>query len=300
MNNADRQKLIEAFGRYPAERFAVVDGAHFDDIATELSSIKLSGEPLFLKDMGDGAELSGPWLVELVDGEAVNRVLTLVGELPAVVFWSWPEDGPDGQKALYKHLRRLNMVEIPVDDYNPDFPDWDRVVLRHADPNVMANTLSVLEEDQFAKVLGSAAALIMYAPDFGGLQEAPRLEHEVEIPKGLLRFEIEQIEMMEDRDAHVSRKNVMAYLRDSADEETADMSDKELYGKVKEAQLAGDELGIETEEAHGLYAFMAITTEGKSLNEPIIQTAFKKSKTSPDRTMKSIFDAMITAAEQDR
>ena len=193
MNHVDCQELIKAFGRYPVARFAVVDGAHFDDIATELSSIQLSGEPLFLSDMGDGAELSGPWLVTLPDWEAANRVLTLVGDLPAVAFWSWP----DGKRALYNHLRRLNMVEIPIDDYNPDFPDWDRVIFRHADPNVMANTLSVLEEDQFAKVLGNAAALVMYAPDFGDLQEAPRLEHKVEIPKGPLRFEIEQIEAMD-------------------------------------------------------------------------------------------------------
>ncbi len=295
MNNGDRQKLIETLGRYPAERYAVVDGAHFDNIAIELSNAQLEGEPLFLSDMGDGAELSGPWLVGLPDWEAANRVLTLVGELPAVVFWSWG----DGQKALYKHLRRINMVEIPVDDYNPDFPDWDRVVFRHGDPNVMANALSVLEEEQFAKVLGNAAALIMYAPDFGGLQEAPALENEVEIPKGLLRFEIEQIEAIGDKNLNASRENVALYLREVAPDQTSSMSEAQLKTLVIKAEKEGNSIGFESEHAHGLWAFLAVITGGALLTSPEIRDHFASTSDHPDDAVEKLVDDIANASDEE-
>jgi len=239
MEDTDRQEIITTLGRYQTERFAVVDGAHFDDLAVGLKGFHLEGEPLFLDDMGDGTSLSGPWLVELPDWEAANRVLSLIGDLPAAVFWCWG----DGKENLYKHLRRLNMVEIPADNFNATHPAYDKVLFRHADPNVMANALSVLYENQYAKVLDNVGKLIMFASDFGGLRVAPSPANAVDVPKGMLRFEIGQYTELE--------INYTLQLKTRALREfpqKLDLPLTEARNQIADAYDRADQYGLETKD----------------------------------------------------
>ena len=267
MEDADRKAVIATLGRYPPERFAVIDAAHFDDMGAELAGSALAGEPLYLDDMGDGPANSGPWLVSLPDWQAADRVLQLCGDRPAAVFWSWG----DGQKALYRHLRRLNMVEIPADDFNEDYPAYDKVLFRHADPNVMANALSVLHEGQFALVLGAAAGLVMFAPDFGGLREAPALAHNVEQPKGMLRFEPGQIEGIEAAQVAKVSGHVRDYLKKVAPEQTASLSEAELNAHVVRSMRESVSYGVTGEASHCRWAYLQLLTRGRLSKEDSVR-----------------------------
>ena len=59
-------------------------------------------------------------------------------------------------------------------------------------PRVLIQVLPVLDEGQFARVLGGAALLVMAGED-GRVVEAPALTHEVLAPQGPLRLTIEQV-----------------------------------------------------------------------------------------------------------
>ena len=80
----------------PRPTFAVVDGAWFGNIPKRLDGVGLSHRSLFRDECDPEARLAGPWLVEAGEtgeGETIEHVLTLVGSLPAVVFWSCPAVG---------------------------------------------------------------------------------------------------------------------------------------------------------------------------------------------------------------
>ena len=81
--------------------------------------------------------------------------------------------------SLYGHLRRLNLARIPAwaaaGKAGPEpGVDADRgyeaVLFRHWDPRVLGALLPVLDEGQFARVVGPAAELCFFAADFGGIK----------------------------------------------------------------------------------------------------------------------------------
>lgn len=170
MDGPTRARLSDTLRRTPRDVFAVVDGAHFDDLPSEIRAFGLTSRALY-HDAADAAGIAaGPHLVPVPDDTAIDNVVAFVGDRPAAVFWSWP----DGEDALYRHLRKLNRVEIPLDTgaYGPE--EFEPVLFRHADPNVLAAVLPILELEQFGELLGAARGLVMVAPDLGGLKIVPR------------------------------------------------------------------------------------------------------------------------------
>ena len=69
----------------------------------------------------------------------------MIGDKPATVFWSWQE----GADALYRYLRTIGLIQIPARAARPGAPSHEAVVFRHADPNVMASILPLLDAAQF-------------------------------------------------------------------------------------------------------------------------------------------------------
>jgi Domain of unknown function (DUF4123) len=155
--------LIEAIGALPPERYAVVDGARFRDLPRDLKAALLSSRPLYLEGADVAALAAGPHLVRLKNYEEASRLLRLVGDRPAAVFWSWPGE-PEG---LYRHLRRLNVVNV-ARVHAPVGPgDYETLLFRHADPNVLGIMVEVMDPAQRRELMGQSPGLAYFAPKIG-------------------------------------------------------------------------------------------------------------------------------------
>ena len=121
---ASADDLIAALDALSGHKFAVVDAAHFDDLPGIRSAAEFSFRPLYRDEEGEDTEAAGPFLVPLPLRSSARQLLPLLEDKPAVVWWSWPDQGEDTEDRLYKHLRTINMAEIPVDRAdNPDAGD---------------------------------------------------------------------------------------------------------------------------------------------------------------------------------
>ena len=117
----DVEALVQALDGLAGRKFAVVDAAHFDDLQSLMKGAGFAFRPLYLDEKEEDVAAAGPHLVPLPDRQAARRLCALLGDKPAVVWWSWPDMGDETEDAIFDHLRTINMVEIPVDrDDNPD------------------------------------------------------------------------------------------------------------------------------------------------------------------------------------
>lgn len=182
--------------------YAVLDGAHFENLPQQLLIGGFVSRPLYL-DRGDNDPQrvqTSPHLVWIDERElspmgrrpalVTPELLALIGDRPGAVFWQCPAGGD----VLYKHLRGINMVLIPADaaatnDYGTEdeasgdegdalpasMPEGDddpqggasthsMVLFRHADANVITQLLGSMSPDEKARFLGPAS-LVFAAPD---------------------------------------------------------------------------------------------------------------------------------------
>lgn len=277
--------LAEILPRVPARLFAVVDGAFYDDLPKMLKGADLLSRPLYLDAGSVDGVLFGPHLVDLPDVAAITRFLACLGSAPPAVFWSWP----GAQEELYGHLRKLAKVEIPLDR---EEGGTEVVLFRHADPSVMAAVLAVLDLAQYARLFGTAAGLVMFSADDGGLKVAPRPSGQPRsIPAGFLRIHPHQMEALGQSRLVRSRMTVLRYLRDVSPEETAAFDDKALYGRVCDFEASGNELGLRSEAAHAQWAFLMLTTGGEIGKGHAVRDALQRSK-EPDKALNHIVEEM--------
>jgi len=322
--NALREVLVVQSGLL----FVCLDAEPFENLQADLMGTGLDFKPLWPQDEDAFALAEGPHLVAIPDDDerqdAVDDMLeVLAGKPEAAVWWVLPatDGSPKRFEALERHLRSLAMVEVPVErpdadeddleeyhdavaasQINPSVPTpspWEAVFFRHFDADIMASILPLLDLEQFSRVFGDAELILMQAPDFNGFNEAPRPQSLPSKPAGLLRLNPEQYDELCNIQAHRARLEILRFLRENAEDETEDLSDAALMDKIVEAEKAGYELGIESNEAHSLYAFLSIGTGGESLKSREIKQTFRQSNLSPDATMQAIFDQMISAAEAD-
>ena len=166
--------------------YAVLDGAKFDNLPELLFDNDFAYKPLY-RDMGSelrDIERTTPqfvrfdkwdyWENELSPAQRLERLLDVIDDLSAAVFWAY-----DGEpKTLFKHLRTINNIMIPRDADTPPMPDpldpdgetfgntttHQQVLFRHADANVMAQVLPCLSDPQITRIMGPADGVI-FAPD---------------------------------------------------------------------------------------------------------------------------------------
>ncbi|MEI4482816.1 MULTISPECIES: DUF4123 domain-containing protein [unclassified Phyllobacterium] len=195
--------------------FAVLDGGQFDDLEDELADAGITSRSLFLSGGDEDMRRDGPWLVALNNRKTSTRIEELALEKPCAVFWSCPE----GEQALWRHLRSINEIMIPDDriegnDGKSGTPvKYERVLFRHWDPNVLGSSLSLLNAEQFARVFGPVNGIIMNATDYGGLKRAPR-PNDLPLPNpGLLQIDPEQVEDLKEAMLHSSRLRIARYLK---------------------------------------------------------------------------------------
>ncbi|RUS65016.1 DUF4123 domain-containing protein [Pseudorhodobacter sp. E13] len=196
--------LLALASRHPV--FAVLDGAHFENLPVRLQVAGFYARPLFQgRDRQDPtASTQAPWLVALDESSQPFRgrppeatipdLLQILGERPAAVFWSCD----DGFDALYRHLRGLNVILYPkvaLTTYEARFVQGEEVapLFRHADANVMAQVEPSLGPSNRARLFGPAQALsFVPAPAWRTKDVHVAIAEAATPPRGQLRLTPEE------------------------------------------------------------------------------------------------------------
>jgi hypothetical protein len=121
---------------------------------------------------------------------------------------------------LWRHLRTLNMVEIPrpagiadrrtseadIEELSvlEPRPEYDAVMFRHGDGNVLAEILPLLDAGQFRRFFGPASSLLFPSPNHPAsngslIRRADLPDDAPAAPPGLLRLSRHQMEVLERR-----------------------------------------------------------------------------------------------------
>ena len=329
MNGADNtEELIEVLNGIKGRRYAVVDAAHFDNLQELLNAAGLPFHPLYLdeKDPAPGAEIAGPHLVELPTPSSARKLISLAHGKPAIVWWVWPENGEGTAAEIYRHLRRLNVIEIPSDRFDadehpaaasdtglidhvdhghehapqpPKTESYDLVIFRHADPNVIAMLLPLLDATQVSRLFGDAMGIVVVAQEFDGVREFPR---PLSLPPklgGRLKIKPKQYDGLAPVMDHRSRIRIAAYLRDVAELQTKDFDDSALMQVVHQAEQTGNEMGIASERGLALWAFLIVLTGGAALSSPEVRNRLSSSDNDPDDEIEALVGEIAEADEAD-
>ena len=332
----DTKELRQAVLDAGVGMYAVLDGAQFDDLPSALFDGNFAFRPLYL-DRGNGPQdqlRTAPQMVWLdhdqtgsnisenvaptgVKDFVLDRLLALVGDRHAVVFWQCKAGG----EALYRHLRGLNMVFIPSDETvdgdesqeqehaedlesgepRPANTGPQLVLFRHADSNVLAQVMPALDEAQFARFFGPAN-LIAFAPDPEWASEegfliAPRLDDLPQAPAGPLRLDRAVMESMDELRVQSRRKSIKAYLNDVAPELTANADKTEIENYIISAEKSALRLNIKTDRGIALWTFTLLLTGGAAMSDPDINRAFLDGRLSGDRVLDEMAEQIIRSED---
>lgn len=260
--------LRATFAAFAGHGFAVIDGAQFRDLPAELRRERLFARSLFLDHVDAEMQKAGPWLVSLGQApQATDQVFAVVGEKPAVVYW----DCAAGGAVLYRHLRSINMVCIPIwvaegkdEPSSPAEYVNRRVFFRHFDPRVLGALMPCLDAAQFARFLGPTREVAFFATDFGGLR---RIVDNIDLPPappGPLTIRSERIRVMLDRRLQVSRTRIRLFIKNNMSAHLANLSDEDLTDCIISAEKMGKYSDAQTEEKIGRLALViaAIRSRG--------------------------------------
>ncbi len=284
--------IAQAIAALPLELFAILDGGLHDDVARQIMQHELRARAIFLEAGNAAAVASGPFLVPLDAPAQIEGVIAISGHGRTPVVWSWP----NGEQELYRHLRRQNMAEIPaaaaeIDADEPAEPTYDNVIFRHWDPYVLALTLPVLTPEQTSRLMGPATGL-----GFAAEGDGPRLlpaSAPLAAPPRPLRFSAEQLTAMERARGDAINRNIAQYLRRSEPEAVAALDEAGLLAFVRRAAARGVELGMSSEHALGLWAWLMLCTGGAAATSREIALCFSRSDVSPNLTMARLIDQMV-------
>ena len=291
---ADTARTLQATLRdMPQPLFAVLDGALFDDLPGDLLNAGFSCRSLFLEHGDEEVERAGPWLMTLDSDRARAHAEALAVAQPCAVFWSCA----DGEMALWRHLRTLNEVLIPLEGERDgeQTGGHERVMFRHWDPNVLAAVMPLLDAAQFARVFGPCAYILINAPDHGGLKRIPRPENLPPAPHGPLRLSPLQMEGLKAAAADQSRTRINRYLLDAAPNETAALGDARLKELILVSERTGKDLALESEQAYGRWSYVMVRTNGKALEQAGLREWISDGASHPDEKMSQLLRSIAQA-----
>ena len=300
-------RLAATVARMPPPVFAIVDGGHFDDLPSDLSAAGLMARSLFLGHGARDVERHGPWFVTMRDtGDTgdVGAVLGIVGELPAAVFWSCP----DGDVALYGHLRRLNMARIPAwaaaGKIGPEpgsaGPGYETVLFRHWDPRVLGALMPVLDEEQFGRILGPAGEIAFHTEDHGGIRRVVNEPEWPTAPSGLLTISPDQIGALLERRISARRSRICKYLRDVTGHALDNASAADVYRHVLHSEATANELGVVTEAGHCRWAYLMYATQRQVAQKADIKDQIRNSPKGPDVELSALMKEALRHLRNER
>ena len=289
--------------------YVVLDGAKFDNLPELLFDNDFAYKPLY-RDMGSelrDIERTTPqfvrfdkwdyWENNLTAEQRLERLLDVVDDLSAAVFWAY-----DGEpKTLFKHLRTINNIMIPRDADTPPMPDpldpdgetfgntttHQQVLFRHADANVMAQVLPCLSDPQITRIMGPADGVI-FAPDpeWASGEDIMTVTNPKDTYNSTHPLKLNNPDMdgIERKRAEVMRFNLFAAVQAAFPKKTAQMEPDIVFKFIEKSEIVGITLGITSTIALELWIFLAFKTDGKSLTHPKVKRHFQYAL-NPDETM---------------
>ncbi|MFD1057530.1 DUF4123 domain-containing protein, partial [Paracoccus fistulariae] len=308
---ASLEEALLALDHQAAPVFAVLDGAQFDNLPHELLLGDFVSRPLYL-DRGDNHPeqiITAPHMVwlderpEKITGRApqdtIPALMTLIANRPAAVFWQCP----DGADALYKHLRGINMVMIPNEFAPPAelaLPDMngstesgthEAVLFRHADANVIAQALPVMNASETARFYGPASSLFFAPdPDWANGREWLQSDRPIDLPNsppGLLTLSATTLEGMQGARERRSLRRTASFLRRTLPPDFQGLSDHQLERVASASRRSGNELGMRSLGGHQRWAYLMTITEGRVAQEPRVRAFIQAYDETPDRQVKT-------------
>ncbi|MDR6873280.1 hypothetical protein J2Y55_004304 [Bosea sp. BE125] len=285
--------LKAAVASLPNEIFAVLDGALFDDLASDLQLHGLKARPMFLEAGKPQAVSVGPFLVALQEPDDTGRLLACHGARRLPVFWSWSE----GEAALFRHLRTLNLAEIPNQNRaSEDAPAYETVIFRHWDAVVLGQVLPLLRPGQIARFLGPGLGLCFDAGVAGGVSKRLRPQTLPAADTGMLRFSPEQVAGLSHARVTESRGRICNYLREVSPDKAANLPPAALLNLVAHSERLGRDMGLRTERALGLWAFLWLLTDGKVADSYEIKHLLTTSGMPPEEALNAFLQAFMVTA----
>lgn len=305
------EDALLALDHKSAPVFAVLDGAQFDNLPQELMMGDFVSRPLYL-DRGDNNPeqiITAPhmvWLDERAEkitgrapGQTIPALMALIANRPAAVFWQCAA----GAGALYKHLRGINMVMIPnefappADVARPDVNGstksgtHEAVLFRHADANVIAQALPVMNAPETARFYGPASSLFFAPdPDWASGREWLQSDRPIDLPNpppGLLTLGAATLEGMQGARERRSLRRTASFLRRTLPPDFQGLSDHQLERAALASRRSGDELGIRSLGGHQRWAYLMTITEGRVAQEPRVRAFIQAGNETPDRQVKA-------------
>jgi hypothetical protein len=288
--------LMTLMRNWPRPVFVVIDGVLLPDVPGLTAKADVFPRSLFVEHSDPGTVLAGPWFAAL-DERHVNGLLRIEGIETAAVFWSGAVD----EAVVFRHLRSLNLVDIPRPDDAPPDPfaaDPETVLFRHWDPSVLALTLPVLQPAQRARLFGPMEAIGLFAPSLGGAREARRRVDWPEPDRGRIRISNAQMTGIAAAMTDRSRRRIAAFLRDAAQVETIGMDDMALIAFVADSETSGRALGLTTELGLSRWAYLMVISGGAIATIEPARAFLTSLPGPPDERIDTMMLAM--AAELDR
>ena len=268
-----------------------------------LASYGLSGRALYLEGGRPEIRDAAGYLVPLLNAEQWQAARALAAGRPALVVWSWQ----DGIDALYRHLRTLNLVQIPNEaraeaqargeEIDPEeYPAYESVLFRHWDPNVLGSLLPLLTPEQQARFFGRASGVVFEAPDHGGLHRIAKPPALPPPAPGMLRFSAEQMGGLREARVEASRSSIACYLREHAPERTATMDERALRRFVDQAVENGLSLRLETQRALCLWSYLLIASNGAVATSPPILQALRDNEGREEDALFALANTVLLRA----
>jgi len=186
--------------------YAVLDGAHFDNLPNRLRSTRLKYRPLYVDEIDLPAIDSGPHLVDCTSNFAIEQVRDVTAGAPSVVWWGWHSGGTVGLRSITRHLRRLNLMDVPGNAEAGSAPRYGRihapgsdepVLFQHADPDVICAILPVLAPVQQVCLFGGSHAIVT-DPQSGPPQLLRNPNPQALVPTGRLALSKDQYAALSD------------------------------------------------------------------------------------------------------
>jgi hypothetical protein len=288
--------LQATLGEMPQPLFAVLDGALFDDLPGDLLSAGFSCRSLFLEHGDKEVERAGPWLFALDNERARAHAEALALAQPCAVFWSCPE----GEMALWRHLRTLNEVMIPIENSAREETDqpaqYERVMFRHWDPNVIAQVLPVLDENQFVRFFGPGTRLVV-APgvDWARSITVAARPEKIEGTPGLLKLSLSAIRQIETSRIGARNRRIVNYLRKTLPPSFSSFTDSDLSRETEASLLGAARYGVTQQAALSRWSYLYIVTGGAVSTDKNVEKFMHSSEFtgSPDQKVRQIMTATI-------
>lgn len=256
--------------------FAVLDGTLFADPGHRLLLAGFEADPLYLDEASSPAKWAGPLMVwPGTDAQKTLRLVELARMPASALWWHWPEPGPEGRQSLFRHLRRLNMVEIPQEG---DSDKVEPVLLRHGDPEAMAALLPLLSPAQISRFLGPARAILLrFTPVLPGDDGTRRFDRPADLPDpphGMLRLTPAQMDRLLQGRATREEARVLDYLRRHGGPylPIAPAGQPDPLPGLSRAWLAdGKSMGIRGEQALWKWSLLQLLSGGQISADPKVR-----------------------------